>query len=89
MLLNDIGLGDFDMDPYGLLTRRAEGHSAPFVFTGIQILHPRLFKTAPEGPFSLNRLYDEAIEAERLYGVRHDGLWYPGPRFSHRGRPQG
>jgi MurNAc alpha-1-phosphate uridylyltransferase len=76
MLLNDIGLGDFDMDPEGRLSRRMEGHSAPFVFTGIQALHPRLFKNAPDGVFSLNRLYDEAIEAERLFGLRHDGLWY-------------
>ena len=82
MLLNDIGLGDFEMDPTGLLSRRMENHSAPFVFTGVQILHPRLFKNAPEGPFSLNLLYDQAIEAERLYGVRHDGLWY------HVGTPE-
>ena len=55
MLLNDIGLGDFEMDPTGLLSRRMENHSAPFVFTGVQILHPRLFKNAPEGPFSLRK----------------------------------
>ena len=48
----------------------------PFVFAGIQILHPRLFEGSPEGAFSLNRLYDAAAENERLWGVRHDGEWF-------------
>lgn len=70
------GKGDFVMGAEGELRRRRERETAPFVFAGVQILHPRLFKNAPEGAFSLNRLYDEAMNAERLYGLRHDGLWY-------------
>ncbi|HUN50317.1 MAG TPA: nucleotidyltransferase family protein [Candidatus Sulfotelmatobacter sp.] len=69
------GVGDFNMDPDGWLTRRAEGMVAPFVFTGVQILHPRLFRGCPAGAFSLNRLYDRAVEAGRLYGLRHEGDW--------------
>lgn len=69
------GMGDFDMAPDGRLTRREQRHVAPFLFTGIQLLHPRLFDDAPEGPFSLNRLYDKAAESGRLYGLRHQGLW--------------
>jgi MurNAc alpha-1-phosphate uridylyltransferase len=49
---------------------------APFVYAGIQILHPRLFEGAPDGAFSLNLLYDRAIEAGRLFGIRHDGEWF-------------
>jgi MurNAc alpha-1-phosphate uridylyltransferase len=49
---------------------------APFVYAGIQILHPRLFEGAPDGAFSLNVLYDRAIESERLFGLRHDGEWF-------------
>ena len=49
---------------------------APFVYAGIQILHPRLFAGAPDGAFSLNVLYDRAIEAGRLFGMRHDGEWF-------------
>jgi len=45
------------------------------VFTGVQILHPRLFKHAPSGPFSLNVLFDRAEAAGRLYGLAHDGEW--------------
>jgi MurNAc alpha-1-phosphate uridylyltransferase len=70
------GIGDYFMDPVGRLRRRQERQIAPFIHAGIQILHPRLFDGAPEGSFSLNRLYDKAQEAERLWGVRHDGEWY-------------
>lgn len=70
------GDGDFVMDPLGRLARRPERVIAPFVFTGIQILHPRLFEGAAVEPFSLNRLYDAAIERERLFGIAHDGDWF-------------
>ena len=50
------GAGDFLMDPVGRLTRRPERLVAPFVFSGVQIVHPRLFADAPSGPFSLNVL---------------------------------
>jgi|SRR5690625_3001498 len=76
------GLGDFVMSPEGRLHRRAERELAPFAFAGVQIVHPRLFKDAPSGPFSLNRLWDRAIEAERLFGTRHEGTWY------HVGTPE-
>jgi MurNAc alpha-1-phosphate uridylyltransferase len=68
--------GDYYLEPDGAARRRAEGEIAPFLFGGIQILHPRLFDTAPDGPFSLNLLYDAAEAAGRLWGVRHDGEWY-------------
>ncbi len=69
------GVGDFRMDPNGALRRRAERDVAAFVYSGAAILHPRFFADCPEGPFSLNLLFDRAIEAGRLYGVRMDGLW--------------
>jgi len=73
------GTGDFAMDPIGKLRRRREWEVAPFMFTGIQILHPRLFDGEPIARYSLNRLYDKAMEAERLFGVLHDGLiWHVG-----------
>ena len=69
------GAGDFMLEPDGRLGRRPERLMAPFVYTGSGILSPRLFDGAPEGPFSLNPLFDEAIEAGRLFGLRLDGLW--------------
>ncbi len=76
------GAGDFVMDPAGRLRRRREREVAPFVFAGLQVLHPRLFRDVPSGAFSLNLLYDRAAEAERLWGLRHDGQWY------HVGTPE-
>jgi MurNAc alpha-1-phosphate uridylyltransferase len=48
---------------------------APFVFTGVSIVHPRLFDGTREEFFSLNLLWDRAMAAGRLYGVRLDGFW--------------
>jgi MurNAc alpha-1-phosphate uridylyltransferase len=69
------GKGDFDADSEGRLTRRTEGRITPFVYAGAAIMKPELFADTPEGPFSLNLLFDRAIEAGRLYGLRLDGLW--------------
>jgi MurNAc alpha-1-phosphate uridylyltransferase len=69
------GRGDFRMDPSGRLLRRPEREVAPFVYAGAAVLHPRLFANMNAEPFSLNLLFDRAIEAGRLYGVRMDGVW--------------
>jgi MurNAc alpha-1-phosphate uridylyltransferase len=69
------GPGDFRMDPAGRLLRRGERDVAPFVYAGAAILHPRLFAGAPADAFSLNTLFNRAIENGRLFGMRLDGLW--------------
>ena len=35
----------------------------------------RMFVDVPEGRFSLNKLWDEAIDKGRLFGIRLEGLW--------------
>ena len=70
------GCGDFFLDAAGVARRRCPGEISPLLFAGVQILHPRLFAAAPSGAFSLNRLYDQAEAAGRLYGIVHDGEWY-------------
>jgi|TARA_B100000315_G_scaffold113202_2_gene103807 MurNAc alpha-1-phosphate uridylyltransferase len=77
------GNGDFIAEPDGKLGRKMEREVTPYLFTGVQIVHPRIFEAAPEGAFSLNVIYDTAIEAERLFGVVHDGEWF------HIGTPDG
>lgn len=69
------GRGDFLMTPDGKLIRRGEREVAPFVYAGAAILSPALFRDAPAGPFSLTRLFGTAAEAERLYGLRLEGVW--------------
>ncbi|OAN55236.1 mannose-1-phosphate guanylyltransferase [Paramagnetospirillum marisnigri] len=76
------GKGDFSIDGADRLRRRGEAPTAPLLFAGVQILHPRLFEGCPAGKFSLNILYDRALERRRLFGVVHDGGWY------HVGTPE-
>lgn len=70
------GPGDFHMDPCGRLSRRKVSHVAPFVFTGVQILSPKLLVDPPSDVFSTNVFWNRAIEAGRLYGISHQGLWF-------------
>lgn len=76
------GAGDFLLTPDGRLSRRPERNITPFVYAGAAVMTPDFFRDTPEGAFSLNRLFDRAIEAERLFGLRLDGLWM------HVGTPQ-
>ncbi len=69
------GRGDFFMDDDGILSRRGEQQTAPFVYAGTAILKPEIFSNSPSGPFSINLLFDQAIERRRLFGMRLDGLW--------------
>lgn len=69
------GPGDFSLGADGRLIRRSNNASAPYVYTGVQILRPQMFRDAPTGAFSLNILYDRAIAAGRLYGLPHRGGW--------------
>jgi len=69
------GRGDFSMTPDGILRRRAEQEVVPFVYAGTAILSPALFKNAPPGELSLTTLFDHAALADRLHGLRMEGLW--------------
>ena len=69
------GRGDFRMTPAGRLVRRGERDVVPFAYAGAGVLAPALFAGAPEGAFSLTRLFDRAAEAERLFGLRLEGVW--------------
>ncbi len=69
------GPGDFHMDANSRLTRQSGQHIAPFVFAGVSIIHPCMFKGEEERRFSLNHVWDRGISAGRLYGVRLEGLW--------------
>jgi N-acetyl-alpha-D-muramate 1-phosphate uridylyltransferase len=77
------GSGDYFLDPLGMPRRRGEREVAPFLFTGIQLLHRRLFDGIAETRFSLNQVYDRAERAGRLHAIVHDGEWF------HVGTPEG
>ena len=75
------GSGDFCLGEDGRPVR-AIGAADAHIFCGVQLLHPRLFRNAPSGPYSLNLHYDEAAAAGRLFALEHDGWWY------HVGTPE-
>jgi N-acetyl-alpha-D-muramate 1-phosphate uridylyltransferase len=77
------GAGDYFLDAVGRPRRRREREIAPYLFAGIQLLHRRLFDTAPGPVFSLVRLFDRAEAVGRLAAIVHDGEWY------HVGTPEG
>lgn len=72
----DVGLGDFVLDAWGGLRRRAEREVAPYIYAGVQLIAPALLEGTPEGAFSMNRAWDNAMAAGRLRAVVHDGLWF-------------
>jgi N-acetyl-alpha-D-muramate 1-phosphate uridylyltransferase len=77
------GSGDYFLDSLGVPRRRGEREIAPYLFSGVQLLHRRLFDGVTERRFSLNLLYDRAERAGRLTAIVHDGEWY------HIGTPDG
>jgi MurNAc alpha-1-phosphate uridylyltransferase len=69
------GRGDFVMAADGRLARRDERETAPFVYAGAAILTPAFFAGVPAGPSSMSPLFERAIAAGRLCGLRLDGTW--------------
>ncbi|MES2781245.1 MAG: nucleotidyltransferase family protein [Pseudomonadota bacterium] len=73
---NSQGIGDFNMDADGRLSRRQGNAPATYVWTGIQMLSKRLIIDPPEDVFSTNLFWDRAIAEGRCMGIVHDGLWF-------------
>jgi MurNAc alpha-1-phosphate uridylyltransferase len=69
------GRGDFKMAPDGKLTRRGEREVVPFVYAGAAILAPAFVADVPAGPSSMSPLFDRAVEAGRICGLRLEGVW--------------
>jgi NDP-sugar pyrophosphorylase family protein len=58
---------------------KSRGDEAPLMFTGIQILEPRIFDYIPRGVFSdtVINVYPQAIaKGERIVAHVSDGMWY-------------
>lgn len=74
------GNGDFHIDAsYQRFRRRAAEEPAEMVFTGVQLIHPRVFEGCPHGAFSMNWIYDKRRTAdgwfEKIGFAVHDGDW--------------
>ncbi|CAK9041902.1 N-acetylmuramate/N-acetylglucosamine kinase (MurNAc/GlcNAc kinase) [Durusdinium trenchii] len=76
------GKGDFNRSADGRIALR-ETSTAPFVFTGLQLISPALIDEGPDGPFSTRLLWDLAASRGRLFGALYAGDWM------HVGDPEG
>ncbi len=70
------GAGDFFLSPENKLSRRETALEAPYVYGGIQLISPHLFEDFPIEPFSLNVIWDQALQKGRLFGYVHQGEWF-------------
>jgi MurNAc alpha-1-phosphate uridylyltransferase len=73
---NSQGMGDFNMDADGRLSRRVGDAPAPYVWTGIQLLSKKLIVDPPSNVFSTNVFWDRAIAEGRCMGLVHEGMWF-------------
>jgi len=64
---------DFCLDPMGRITR---DYGAPVIYGGVALMGKFLFADTPDGAFSLNLLFEAALERETLKGVVLDAPWY-------------
>jgi len=64
---------DFCLAPDGHITL---DYGAPVIYAGVALISRWLFDDTPDGPFSLNRLFEQTLEAERLMGVVLDAEWF-------------
>ncbi|HZF01770.1 MAG TPA: nucleotidyltransferase family protein [Methylomirabilota bacterium] len=49
---------------------------APYIITGIGILHPRVLQNTPDGKFTVKILWHEAMKQNRLACLPHHGQWF-------------
>lgn len=64
---------DFCLAPEGVVTR---DYGAPVIYGGVALMGKALFDRTPDGPFSLNDLFDRCIDREAIIGVTLDAPWF-------------
>jgi MurNAc alpha-1-phosphate uridylyltransferase len=73
------GNGDFNRTESGMVRRPAAGEQAAYVFSGVELIHPRVFTDLPDGAFSLSRLWERSRDASGIYtrvgSIVLDGKW--------------
>jgi len=68
--------GDFFQVKGGRIHLRGDKKEAPFVYTGVQILHPRKLDAFELGYFTAKVFWDAMIEDHTLYGFVWQGSWF-------------
>lgn len=82
--------GDFTQDEAGRIALRGPAPSAPWAYTGVQVITPGLVANEPVEPFGFKRVWERSIAAGRLYGGPLGGFWMhvgdPGARDAAEAR---
>lgn len=68
-------VGDYHVNEYGSALRALD-KSGDFMFAGVRIAHPDIFRESPDGAFSFLALMDKAQQRGRLHAITYDGSWY-------------
>lgn len=68
--------GDYDLDGEAGPPKRSPDKSGHYAFSGIRVVHPRIFDDTPNGSFAFLDLMDRAERAGRLFALVHDGEWH-------------
>jgi MurNAc alpha-1-phosphate uridylyltransferase len=69
------GPGDFFLTNEERLERKGAYKTAPYIYSGVQILKTDLLHTIEPSCFSVSLLWDKMIAENRLYGAVYDGEW--------------
>ena len=59
--------GDFNLKDN--LIDRKDKDNLDYIYTGLQIIEPRIFSNINEKVFSINRIWDKLIESNELYAI--------------------
>jgi len=59
--------GDFNLKDN--LIDRKDKDNLDYIYTGLQIIEPRVFSNINEKVFSINRIWDQLIASNKLYAI--------------------
>lgn len=68
-------VGDYDITEDNRAVRSLN-QSGKYMFAGVRLCHPRIFKDVTEDKFSFLKLMDTADQKNHLYGCIHKGEWH-------------
>lgn len=69
------GAGDYHFTTGSHLKYRTADSQAPYIFSGVRILHPRLFDGVTPGFIPQPVLFHQAESRQRLHGISHENAW--------------
>jgi len=62
--------GDFNLE--NNLVNRNDKKNLNYIYTGLQIIDPKIFSKIKERVFSMNKIWDQLIHSGELYGIESD-----------------